>query len=135
MFTADGSQPVIIDFGTAGLRGHREDMTTTTLLAGSFHYMAPERLTGRYSPASDVYSLGVIVLEMLTAKRLDEVSVSYTHPAFGRELRQILLSSIDASIATEFANELLRAYDPEPRNRPRDVALWCQALSDLLERP
>ncbi|MEO7650008.1 MAG: protein kinase, partial [Bryobacteraceae bacterium] len=41
---SDREQLVIIDFGTAGLRSALNELAATTLMAGSFHYMAPERL-------------------------------------------------------------------------------------------
>src|SRR5262249_44285352 len=53
----DREQAVIIDFGTAGLRSAENELAATTLMAGSLYYMAPERLTGHYSPASDIFSL------------------------------------------------------------------------------
>jgi serine/threonine protein kinase len=45
----------------------------TTLLGGSFHYMAPERLTEHYSQGSDLYSFGVAILEMLSGSRLPDL--------------------------------------------------------------
>ena len=72
----DHEQPVILDFGTAGLRSAYDELAATTLMAGSFHYMSPERLTGRYSPASDVFSFAVIILEVLTGKKLAGLKAS-----------------------------------------------------------
>jgi serine/threonine-protein kinase len=66
-------QPVLIDFGMASLRGGENRMWNTTLLGGSFHYMAPERLTEHYSQGSDLYSFGVAILEMLSGSRLPDL--------------------------------------------------------------
>lgn len=126
-------QPVLIDFGTAGLRGRQEELSTTTLLAGSFHYMAPERLTGHYSPASDVYSLGVIVLEMLTGKRLDDLPTVFAEEAFADELRRLIESVVPANGIAAFVHDLAKTYDPKPRNRPQDVQVWSQRLAESLE--
>jgi ligand-binding sensor domain-containing protein len=130
----DGPQPVIIDFGTAGLRGSSIELAATTLLAGSFHYMAPERLTGHYSPASDIYSLGVIVLESLTGKRLSEIGVLAAAPSFTAELRNILAGSIHADIADQFVCKLELAYRSSPHERPADAAQWSAELASLLMR-
>jgi hypothetical protein len=46
---SEGERPILIDFGIASLRGTENRMWNTTLLGGSLHYMAPERLTGHYS--------------------------------------------------------------------------------------
>ena len=70
-------------------------------MAGSFHYMAPERLTGHYSPASDVFSLGVIVLEMLTGKRLAELKTMFSDPSFQEELEKALAASLDEDAAQD----------------------------------
>lgn len=117
-----GGQPVIVDFGSAGLRSAENELAETTLIAGSFHYMAPERLTGRYSPASDVYSFGVIILELLTGKRLADLESSFVDPSFVDEL-SILLGSQRA------ASWLAPAFDPDPRRRPGSVKDWAEQIA------
>ncbi|KAJ7955918.1 Protein kinase domain [Quillaja saponaria] len=43
---------------------------TETMIAGTFHYMDPEyQRTGTIRPKSDLYALGVITLQLLTARR------------------------------------------------------------------
>ena len=83
-------EPVIIDFGTAGLRSAENELAATTLMAGSFHYMAPERLTSHYSPASDVFSLSVILLEMLTAKRRSDFGMTFSDPSFAASVATLM---------------------------------------------
>ncbi|MFF3573716.1 serine/threonine-protein kinase [Nocardia jiangxiensis] len=53
----------LIDFGLAV---RPEESTHTAGGAGTVDYMAPEAATGRATPASDVYSLGVLMYEGLT---------------------------------------------------------------------
>ncbi len=120
-----GDQIVIIDFGTAGLKSAENELAATTLMSGSFHYMAPERLTGHYSPASDVFSLGVIILEMLTGKRLAALKAMPSDPSFQAELENALQSR-------ELAELLAPAFDPQPRNRPPDIAAWTERFSGSL---
>src|SRR5439155_11448901 len=122
----DAEQAVILDFGTAGLRGGENQLAATTLMAGSFHYMAPERLTGRYSPASDVFSLGVIVLEALTGKRLSDLSAIFFDPSFQGELENALQARLGVGAAKIVAAGLSAAYDPEPRRRPAAVKAWSE---------
>ena len=91
-------QPVLIDFGMASLRGGENRMWNTTLLGGSFHYMAPERLTGHYSQGSDLYSFGVTILEMLSGSRLPDLNVMISDEAFPDALGQALEHTVDPPI-------------------------------------
>jgi serine/threonine protein kinase len=65
---AQGLRAVITDFGLA--RTHRTDdspHSTSTVAAGTPLYMSPEQLEGgELTPASDLYSLGVLMYEMAT---------------------------------------------------------------------
>jgi DNA-binding beta-propeller fold protein YncE len=54
----------ITDFGTARALGSGEE----TVAAGTLFYMPKEQLLGRVTPASDIYSVGVMLFEMLTGK-------------------------------------------------------------------
>jgi serine/threonine-protein kinase len=68
LFTGDG-QPVLADFGIARmLQGEQHQITVQGSLIGTPHYLAPEMASGAESvgPASDLYSLGVVLYEMLT---------------------------------------------------------------------
>ncbi|KAB1200350.1 L-type lectin-domain containing receptor kinase IX.1 [Morella rubra] len=57
------------DFGLAKLMDH-ELSPGTSGLAGTFGYLAPEcAVTGRYSKESDVFSFGVVVLEIVTGRK------------------------------------------------------------------
>jgi eukaryotic-like serine/threonine-protein kinase len=57
----------LIDFGTAKHVGQAGDLTRTGTVVGTPHYMSPEQCAGLdLSPASDLYSLGVMFYEMLT---------------------------------------------------------------------
>ncbi|KAG6514667.1 hypothetical protein ZIOFF_025036 [Zingiber officinale] len=62
--------PKISDFGLAKLFGADETQGNTQRIAGTFGYMAPEyAMHGLFSIKSDVYSYGVLVLEILTGQK------------------------------------------------------------------
>jgi len=61
--------PKISDFGLARLFGEQSHVTTNRVV-GTFGYMAPEyALCGKYSIKSDIYSFGVLILEIITGRR------------------------------------------------------------------
>src|SRR5260370_17794417 len=68
MLLGPGNQLLLSDFGlvlvaqSTASRGSRE-------MGGTVPYMAPEQLQGRPRPASDQYSLGVVVYEWLSGDR------------------------------------------------------------------
>jgi serine/threonine protein kinase len=54
----------VVDFGLAAFADRRLGFAPGSL--GTFTYMAPETLHGRSTPASDVYSLGLLLYELFT---------------------------------------------------------------------
>ncbi len=68
-----GVKAVITDFGLARLTASEEGMLTisdTGLVMGTPAYMAPEQVEGlRLTPAADIYAFGIVLYEMVTARR------------------------------------------------------------------
>ena len=62
----------LIDFGIASIQGSAENPIPALTQAGhemaTIDYMAPERLDGIAAPSNDIYSLGIILYEMLTGQ-------------------------------------------------------------------
>ncbi|KAH0459763.1 hypothetical protein IEQ34_012577 [Dendrobium chrysotoxum] len=62
--------PKISDFGLARIVGGDQMQESTQKVVGTFGYMSPEyAMHGIFSIKSDIYSFGVIVLEILTGKK------------------------------------------------------------------
>jgi tRNA A-37 threonylcarbamoyl transferase component Bud32 len=69
LFRRDGT-PLLSDFGIAKRLTNDSDLTSTGMFVGSPNYMAPEQSeSGPIDGRADIYSLGVILYEMLTGAR------------------------------------------------------------------
>jgi ligand-binding sensor domain-containing protein len=131
----EGERPVLIDFGMASLRGANDKIWNTTLLGGSLHYMPPERLTGHYSQASDAYSFGVMVLEMLSGKRLADLGVMVTDESFPTAVGRALSDVVEPESLPQLVESLCQCYSAQPQRRPGEVGEWSAAVAELLDRP
>ncbi len=66
MFRADGT-PVLLDFGIARVLESTTQLTRSGMAMGTPRYMSPEQLNARRADGrSDIYSLGVVLYEMLS---------------------------------------------------------------------
>ena len=84
--SGSGSLRVVVnDFGLAhSLEGGEFALTQTGEILGTPSYMAPEQVTGReITPATDIYSLGVVMFEMVTG-RLPFTGKNWRELAFAR---------------------------------------------------
>lgn len=69
--------PVLVDFGAAKAVLDRRQLQQTATVIGSAGYAAPEQTLGKAVFASDIYSLGVVAIHMLTGMHpFDLYSVS-----------------------------------------------------------
>ncbi|XP_039139904.1 LOW QUALITY PROTEIN: cysteine-rich receptor-like protein kinase 10 [Dioscorea cayenensis subsp. rotundata] len=133
----ENMNPKISDFGLAKHFGLNETQANTTRIAGTHGYMAPEYLMrGEFSPKSDVFSYGVLVLEIVTGQKnrgvvgyqpaSDLVNNVYKHWNEGKALELK-----DKRIGEEFpAEQVLRCIhigllcvQEDPTKRP------CMALA------
>ncbi|MEM6960043.1 MAG: protein kinase, partial [Myxococcota bacterium] len=65
----------LVDFGIAFNDQYTRQLTATGSIIGTMRYLAPELLRGEgCSPASDLWSVGILALECLTGRRAYELS-------------------------------------------------------------
>ncbi len=123
----DGAGKIrLTDFGLAGIAAN---LKGAEIRAGTPAYMAPEQLAGReVSPKSDIYSLGLILYEILTGKRAFEASTlpelmklresgTITNPS-------TLVRDLDPLIE----RVILRCLENDPDKRPASALQVAAAL-------
>ncbi|XP_015694811.2 cysteine-rich receptor-like protein kinase 6 isoform X2 [Oryza brachyantha] len=66
--------PKISDFGLARIFGRDQTQAVTNRVVGTYGYMAPEyMMRGNYSVKSDAFSFGVMVLEIVTGRKNNDL--------------------------------------------------------------
>jgi tetratricopeptide (TPR) repeat protein len=126
---------VIIDFGLAAAIPDRLDasrsLTATGALIGTLAYIAPEQLEGaRSTPASDLYSLGVIVYEMLTGVKPHDAKSPFQLAA--QKVRESHLNAAfkSSDLPLVWREAIVRCLKPKPEERFQSAA----ELRELLDR-
>ena len=134
LLRAKDGQPVLTDFGLARVENDREHATVDGTLLGTAAYMAPEQAGFELGPItlqSDLYSLGVVLFEMLTGFRPFEGNLlqlihkvaTKTAPR-ASQYRPDLDPALDEVVA--------RALARQPRERYGDARDLQRALEDWL---
>lgn len=111
----------ISDFGIARLS--QELKSEGAGNTGSPAYMAPERFYGQYSPASDIYAVGILLFELLAGYRPFSGAPAELMSA---HLNQPL--KIPASIPTALQAVIAKALQKLPGRRFRSTAEMLMAL-------
>jgi serine/threonine-protein kinase len=144
LITQSANAPAVVkvlDFGIAKLAGDKFDNEEATALTlpgtpmGTPRYMAPEQYEGRdLTPAADVYSLGVILYEMLTGMApftgATPLEIALKHQ--NEPLR--LPREIVAAIPEDVERVVLHALEKQPEARPANATEFRRELLETAER-
>ncbi|XP_061368792.1 receptor-like serine/threonine-protein kinase SD1-8 isoform X3 [Gastrolobium bilobum] len=106
--------PKISDFGMARIFGSDQTQANTRRVVGTYGYMSPEyAMDGLFSVKSDVFSFGVLVLEIISGKKNRGFYLSEESNLLGNSWKHWkegkALELIDSSFANSYsASEVLR---------------------------
>ncbi|MGD8540201.1 MAG: protein kinase, partial [Candidatus Aminicenantes bacterium] len=152
MIDRDGNSR-IMDFGIARTLKSR-GLTGAGMMIGTPEYMSPEQAEGRaVDESSDLYSLGVILYEMVTGQLPFEgdtpLSVAIKHisgtppdpkiinPQISENLKNLLLKCLTKDPqkryrnAEELLSDLKKIEEPEPEPRKRVKSEWKNSIAVL----
>ena len=133
----ESGQPMLTDFGLIKAFGEKDkdatNLTGSGMSLGTPDYMAPEQWTGETSVQSDLYSLGVVLYEMITGHRPYMADT----PA-GVLLKQAneplpLPKNYVPDLPQDVESVLLKALAKDPINRYPDMTTFVAELQSLLE--
>jgi serine/threonine protein kinase len=124
-------EPYVADFGLAKRLNADAVASCSSSVVGTYDYMAPEQAAARGSltPAADIYSLGVILYEILTS--------TVPLPASSDVQKLVLLTSdvppsppreLDRSISRNLEVICLRALHKNPKARYQSAEEFAAAL-------
>ena len=122
------NQPVLIDFGavkeTVATVINARGKSDRSIVVGTPGFMAPEQAAGRPIYASDVYSLGLTAIYMLTGKHPQQLELD-------SETGEILWHKYVTKLSQELTDILDRAIKYHPRDRYTTAKKMLEAMQAI----
>ncbi len=135
LFTADGVVK-ITDFGIAKRLESDEPFSRDGEILGTPRYMAPEQIGGtgvnRIGPATDVFSLGVILYEMLTGRVPHQSATSYETMTLVCEQEPVPPRRLQPKLPRDLETITLKCLSKEPAKRYTSARTLAEELARFL---
>ncbi len=129
----DDGRAKVTDFGIA--RAGASDMTQTGSILGTAQYLSPEQAQGHAVGArSDLYSIGIILYELLTGRVPFEAESAVTIALKQVSETPVPPSELNSRVTPEIEAVVLRALAKEPRDRFADADEFIAALDAAASR-
>jgi beta-lactam-binding protein with PASTA domain/predicted Ser/Thr protein kinase len=129
----DEGRAKVTDFGIA--RAGASDMTQTGSIMGTAQYLSPEQAQGHAVTArSDLYSIGIILYELLTGRVPFEADSAVTIALKQVNEAPLPPTQVNSSVTPELESVVLRALEKEPKDRFADADEFIAALDAAASR-
>lgn len=128
----------LVDFGIAKKEegGFGQDLTQAGYVAATVHYASPEHLKGKAEQRSDIYSLGVVLFELLTGRRPFEAPNQAELYSMILDPETPLPRLDEVRTDLQFPKPLQavvdRAMARDPARRFSDASAFAEAISRLV---
>src|SRR5437588_4577927 len=117
----------VTDFGIA--RAGASDMTETGSIMGTAQYLSPEQAQGHaVSASSDLYSVGVVLYEMLTGRVPFDAEAAVTIALKHVSEARAAPSAVNPSVPPELEHVVMWALNKNATDRPHDADEFIAAL-------
>lgn len=126
-----GGELVLIDFSIAIVKDANESIHGMSRAAGTFHYMPPEQVLGHAEPASDIYSLAKVFIEMLAGQSLPNLLPDASLD-LSRRLPALLVK-LSIPLSEGAVVLLCSALEFDPAKRPRQAGNFANLIAFDLE--
>jgi serine/threonine-protein kinase len=131
LFAASGG-PKLADLGIARSASDEEKLTRTGDLVGTPLYMSPEQVRGEpATPASDLYSLGVVFYEMLAGRPPFVAPGTFELMKMHLEQSPPPLEALAPGVPGELAALISTMLAKDPAGRPRGAEAVSAALRQI----
>jgi serine/threonine protein kinase len=128
-------EPILMDFGIAKIVGGTQH-TATGAVIGTARYMSPEQIKGeRVDTRTDIYSLGVMLFEMLSGRAPYESDSAMTMMMMHVQDPVPNVLNVRPDVPPALAQILHRALAKEPQNRYATAAEMAAALRSVVDSP
>lgn len=122
----------LADFGLVRAAADAK-VTSNSVIVGTVAYLAPEQVTGEsISPASDVYSAGILLFELLTGTTpfIADTSLGVAMKRLNEDVPPP--SELIDGVPEEFDELVARACARRPENRFESAEEFADALEDIV---